>query len=325
MLDTTFLNNVTREKFIKVVKNNLYNGSPLWSYLFEKGRVQEMTGVSLQWNVIMTKHASFGVYSGYDVLANQPVNPTTVATLSPANYYASLAISGEEERKNTGSMEKLLDMVKIQFDNAMATLKDRMYTDAFGDGTAVGGRTILQGLSAAVDDDNTYANIDRSVAANAQWKANLSSTAHTIANLKDPTSTSYLPSIMRDSYTDATHDHAPDLIVTTKAIYNMYQDIAGVQNLQFDNKRANLGFYGVEFGPGVTLVFDDFQTANRIDFLSLQDWSVFVYPGANFDLLEGGWVRAQNQDAKVAHIIWSGQLRLDSPWHQATLTSVGAS
>lgn len=325
MLDVTFLNNVTRTKFIKVVKNNLYNGSPLWAYLFERGRVQEMTGTALAWNVVMTKHASFGVYSGYDVLANQPVNPTTAATLYPANYYASLAISGEEERKNTGSMEKLLDMVKLQFDNALSTLKDRMYTDAFGDGTTVGGRYILYGLAAAIDDDNTYAGINRSTAAYAQWKANMDTTAHTIANLKDPTSTSYLPSVMRSRFTAATHDHSPDLIVTTKTVYNMYQDIAGVGNLRFDNSKANLGFHGVEFGPGVTMVFDDFQTANRMDFLALQDWNVFVFPGANFDLLEGGWTRAQNQDAKVAHIIWSGQLRLDSPWHQAACTSLGAS
>lgn len=321
-LDTTFLNNVTRSKFLKVLKNNLYNSSPFFSNLFERGRIQDMTGVSLQWAVIMTKHASLGVYEGYDVFANQPVNPTTIATLSPASYYAALAISGEEERKNTGNTERLLDMVKIQFDNAMATLKDRMYTDAFGAGTTVGGRNVLIGLAAAVDNDNTYANIVRS--SNAQWQSNINATAYTDAQLKDPTHAGYLPSLMRDAYTDATHDHSPDLIITTKKLYNVYQDIAGVQNLRFDNSKANLGFRGVEFGPGVTLTFDDFQTALRMDFLALQDWSVFVYPGANFDLRGEGWMVAQNQDAKVAQIIWSGQMRLDSPWHQAALTALGS-
>jgi hypothetical protein len=61
-----------------------------------------------------------------------------------------------------------------------------------------------------------------------------------------------------------------------------------------------------------------------MDFLSLQDWSVFVYPGANFDLRGEGWMVAQNQDAKVAQVIWSGQMRLDSPWHQAALTALGS-
>lgn len=322
-LDVTFLNNVTRTKFIKVLKNNLYNKSPLFANLFERGRVQDMTGTALEWGVILKKHESLGVYQGYDTFANQPINPSTIAKLFPANYYAALAISGEEERKNSGNMEKLLDMVRIQFDNAMATLRDRMYTDAYGAGTLIGGRYVLYGMEAAVADANVYANIDRSVAANSQWKANVNATAYTDANLIDPTNAGYLPGIMRTAYTDATHDHSPDLIISTKKLYNIYQNIAGINNLRFDSTKANLGFGGVEFQAGVTMVFDDFQTAKRMDFMALQDWSVFVYPSANFDLRGQGWMEAQNQDAKVAQVIWSGQMRLDSPWHQSVLTAAG--
>ena len=317
-LDTTFLNTITREKFIPAVKNQMYDGSPLFNRLFAAGRVQDMTGRSLLWDVVLKKHASVGRFTGYDTFANQPINPIVQATLTEGGYYAALAISGTEKRKNTGNMEKLLDGLKVQHDNALATLKDQMYTDLFGTGAAVGGRYGITGLGAAVDNDNTYANINRSTAGNESWKANVDATAHTLANMKDPTTVHYMPSIMRSSYVSAVHDHGPDLIVMTKNGYNIYQDIVGVQNLQVNQEVADAGFGGVKF-QGVTMVFDDFCTAKYIYFLSLQDWNVWVYPGANFDMPEEGWMRPPNQDAFITQIIWQGQLRLDSPWHQAVI------
>lgn len=322
-LDVTFLNNITRTKFIKVVKNNIYNQSPLFNRLFAAGRVQDATGTAFEWSVVIRKHASVGRYSGYDVFANQPINPTTNAKLVPAAYYAALAVSGDEKRKNSGNMEKLLDIVKTQFDNAMSTLKDQMYTDAFGDGSQIGGRDGLIGLRAAVLANNTYANIDRTAAGNASWQANVISTAYADAQLKDPVDAGYMPSIMRTAYTNASHDHSPDLVVTTKKLFNLYQDIAGVQNLRFDNTKADLGFDAVQFQGG-QLIFDSFCPAKAIYELSLQDWNVFVYPDVNFDMPEQGWMRPPNQDAEITQILWSGQMRLDSPWHQSVISAAGA-
>lgn len=327
-LSTTFLNYATNEKFLKPLKNNLYNKPALMNQFFSKGRVKNMTGRSLLWNVVATKHASVGVYQGYDTLANQPVNPLTQASMSVANYYATVAISGEEERKNSGAVEKLLDMLKTQFDNAQSTLKDRMSTDLYGSGTAIGDLEVLQGLGIAVGDDEdvgTYAGINRATASNSFWRANALESAYTIANLKDPTSTSYMPGIMRTAYTDASHDDSPDLIVTTKTIFNLYQDIASAQNLNLFNQEANLGFKGVKFGPGVSVIFDDYCTAAHMYFLTLSDWSVFVYAGANFDMKDGGWQIPVDQDAKLCHIIWSGQLRCDCPRQQAVIVNMAAS
>lgn len=326
-LDTAFLNNVTRAHFIPTVQNILYNQSPLWNRLFVSGRVQTFVGTALQWDVIIRKHAAVGRFTGYDVFSNQPINPTVQATLSEASYYAALAISGTEKRKNSGSMEKLLDILKVQNENATDTLKDVMYADAYSNGSPVGGKQGLYGLEVAVDDGTasgiaTYANIDRTVAANASWRANVDSTAHPAANLKDPTSTDYLPSLMRTGYTNATHAHGPDLILTTKTIYNIYQDIAGINNLRFDQEVADLGFGGVKF-QNVTMAFDDFCPAHFLYELNLGDWDVWVFAGANFDMPEEGWMRPPNQDAFITQIIWSGQMRLNSPWHQMKFTQIG--
>jgi hypothetical protein len=217
-------------------------------------------------------------------------------------------------------------MLKVQMDNADATLRDLMATDAVAANTTIGGKTCINGLGAVVTGvTGTYANINRATAGNEYWRSNADATAYTYANLIDPTTTSYLPKIMRTSLLNATHDNSPDLIITTKAIYNLYQDIAGVTNLRFNNDVANLGFGGVVFGPNIMMVFDTYMPAGYMYFVTLQDFQLFVYPGANFDMKEPGWQIPPDQDAKVCHIIWSGQLRCDSPREQAVISSIATS
>jgi hypothetical protein len=333
VLDTTFLNAVTREKFIPVLKNNLYEGMPLFNRLFAKGRVKTMTGRGLLWDVIGKKHGSTGVYQGYDVLANQPTNPVVQASLSPANYYAALAISGDEERQNSGSIERLLDMVKVQIDNAKMTMKDMISTAVYGTGTAIGGRTVIQGLQAVITGaTGTYAGINRATAGNEFWRSNVNSTQHAFANVTDPTDAKYLPSIMRTAYLNASHDKAPDLILTTKGVYGLYMNIAAANVLRINEQIASFGFGGAEFQAGVPMVFDTYITSglyesgyDPIFFLTLDDMSVWSYEGANFDLEREGWRVPTNQDAKVAHILWSGQLRCDAPWQQAVVQKVALS
>jgi hypothetical protein len=333
VLDTTFLNTVTREKFIPVLKNNLYNEMVLFNRLMAKGRVKPMTGISLLWDVVKAKHASVGVYSGYDTLANQPSNVVAQATLSIANYYATLAISGEEERKNSGSMEKLLDMVAIQMDNARMTLKDSISTAVYGTGTTIGGRQTIQGLQAVITSTTgTYANINRATAGNEFWQSNVDSTTHALADVQDPTSTSYLPNIMRTQLMNATHDKSPDLIVTTTTIYALYMNIAATQLLRIDEGVASFGFGGAQFGAGVTMAFDRYittglytSTYDPLFLLTLDDFDVFAFDGANFDMEPEGWRKPTDQDAKVAHILFSGQLRCAVPREQAVIQNIGIS
>jgi hypothetical protein len=57
----------------------------------------------------------------------------------------------------------------------------------------------------------------------------------------------------------------------------------------------------------------------------MSDWSMFVYPGANYDFdTEDGsiWLRPTDQLAKLAHLIWMGQFRLDAPWQQFRISGL---
>jgi hypothetical protein len=193
----------------------------------------------------------------------------------------------------------------------------------FSSGSTVGGRTTLVGLAAIMSATNTYAGILRTTAGNEFWQAQIGSSAYTIANLKDPTSTSYLPSLMRTMITNCTLEFQPDLIVTTALIYNLYQDIAEGK-IRYDNSTADLGFESVQFSPGCKMIYDKACTTSAMYFLTLEDYFLYVYPSANFTL-DGGWVNSQTQDAKIAHLLWAGQLVCERPVQSGAYTNVAAS
>lgn len=323
--DATFLNNVTREKYLPGLRNQIYKKPVLFNLLGASEKAQEATGRGLLKTVVISTHASTGLYGGYDTLANQPNNPTTNISLSYANYYATLAISGDEMRQNSGNNEKLADMAKIQTDNAYSTLREDLITDMYGSATSRGGRNTIVGLAASVDSDNTYAGIDRTGSGNSNWQSAVDATAHTIANLKDPTHASYFPSILRTSWGNAAFDGQPNVIVTTNTLYNLYQDIYGVQNLRGSNKLADLGMEGVMFQGNVDFTFDKYATASTVYGLNTESFEVYVFSDANFSLRGGTWREAENQDAMLAHVLWSGQVICTVPRENFAQTSVGAS
>lgn len=321
-LDATFLNAVTRTKYEKVIRNNLYNSSPWFQQLFVSGRVKDMVATALEWTVVIKKHAAYGRYKGYDVFASQPINPVITAKLEPANYYATLSISGDEKRKNSGNAEKLANMVDVQFNNAESTLKEQFFYDAYSTGAMVGDRAGLQGARAAISASNTYANINRATAVNSPWRANITdASTYTYDELHDNSGTKYLPSVMRRMVTSCTHEYSPDRIYTSEDIWNEYQDIADAK-IELTPSEANLGFEHVKFGALGKMFFDKYCPAGYMFFISQKDWTVYVYPGVNFQMPEEGWMRPHNQDALTTQILWSGQMKLESPWHQGAITGI---
>ena len=321
-LDTALLDEVTRNHFEPGLVNQIYDSFVLWNRLKTLGRQETLVGPRLEWLMVSKKHESIGLISGYEETADQQIKPTTKAIIEPAMYYASVGISDEEEMKNSGSMEQLVSILKTQIDNARETLTERIAQDAYGSGAAIGGKYPIIGLGAAIDNDNTYANINRSTAGNEFWKGNVDANAHSATNLQDATHASYLPRILRASYTNATHGGSPDLGITTKAIYNLYMDIAGTKINTFKDM-ADLGFGGAEFMGGAhKMAFDDYCTALAYYMLNTKDWSLHTYAGKDFN--SDGWARPTKQLARVTHFVWAGQLKCEAPRRQAALTAITA-
>lgn len=329
MLDSTFLELATRDHHLPVLKNNIYNKTRWLAVLKKKGRiVEEWAGDNVIWSVVAKKNPTITRFSGSSTLPSQQVNPLARPTLPSGNYSATVGITKEEKLKNVGKKEVLVKMLETQMKGAEETLREEIGTDCYSDGSLVQGMNGVVGLRAVVDNDNTYAGINRSTAGNEYWQANIDTTSYTDGNLEDQTSAGYFPALLNDAYTDATHNDAPDLVLTTKHLFNVYQIIAQQMNLRFDNAEANLGFAAVKWGPDVPVIFDDFCTAKHLFMLNTMDFTLYVIPGANFEYDKNEqngsiWLQPTDQLALVAHVIFMGQLVCDAPRQQAVYTTLG--
>jgi hypothetical protein len=322
----SFLEMVTRDKFLPVAKDNIYDTNRIFKIM--KLRIKDASGTSFSWNTVAHRHRSVSRFKGFSTIPIQGNNPLEGMNLPVGQYAAALSFAKDDLIKNTGNKEKLADMAEAQMKNAEATLIEDIGLDMYGDGSLVNGLQGIVGLQAAISASNTYAGFDRSSAANAFWRSNVDATAYTQAQLETPTETGYLPRLMLKQFTAATHSSSPDFLVSTENVYNTYSLIGQVSNLRFGMGKADLGFSTLEFN-GATFLFDKYCPTSSMFFLNTKDWDVYVYPGANFDLdkdEETGsiWIRALGQIAKTAYVLWMGQVRCNEPRAQASLTGLAS-
>ncbi len=323
------LEQTMRDKFIPTLKNNFYNESPTVKLLMGKGRVKDYTGDrTIKWREVARRHQRPVGFQGFSDVPNQPINPLETATLTIAQRTVPVGIPKDEMLLNKGGGEvKLLDIMKTQFDNAKATFLEDISTGLFSDGTYAGLGNPIVGLRAGVHSTNTYAGINRSTAGNEWWKATLDSTAYTDDDLKDQSNAGYFPWLLFQMHTNcANGGTSPDIIVMSKKLYNIHQLIASAGNLRFGNAVADPGFKDSQL-RGVDIIFDDFDPAKHVFFLNSKEILVYVVPGANFDFDEENgtmWKVPTEQLAKIAHILWMGQLIVRKPWNHGVYTALGS-
>lgn len=331
-LDLTFLNNVTREHFAPGLQNQLYDEMPLMKKIISNG-IETATGRSLIWDVPLYRSIANGQISGYDPMITQDQNLIAQAALNYANYYYSnVSISLEEEDMNTGSKERLINMLDAKHQASKMELKEKVYKDIFLSVTTRGGYNTLVGMKAAIETDNTYAGIDRSIANNAGWRANANDTAATDAELTNPASgVRYFPTVIRNLALNAAHDKNPSMIILTKVLYELLQFLGETVNLRFQGSnwdfaadKLTMGKQGAQRGQDV--FWDNYCTSLHMFLVTPEDWKAFIFPGRNFEPAEVAgqvWRSGQGQLATYMTYLWKGQVLCTCPRQQAVATALG--
>ena len=157
------LSSLTRDKFLPVLVDNIFNSNPLAVKLLKNAEKID-GGRKIITPLEYAKNTAQGFYSGYDVLDTTPSDPITSAVWDWKQAYANISISGEEELKNSGD-SMVLSLLKSKMGNAERSLKDLFGTKLFGTGTAAPGANEItalcgQGTLAAADYSGESAIID---------------------------------------------------------------------------------------------------------------------------------------------------------------------
>lgn len=297
----------TLKKYRKTLVDNIHKSNAVFYYLKEKGNIKELDGGErIVVPLMYGKNTTAASYSGYDTLDVTPQVGIDSAEFNWKQYSVSITIDGKSERQNLGS-SKIIDLLEAKTKQARMSLTEQLSTGLFSDGTGNGSKD-LTGLQAMVAATGTYGGINSLV--NTWWAAGVESTSEALG----------LPK-MRTGFNTASMGgkDTPDLIVTTQTLYEKYEglltavsasNVAGSMQFRAEGtkKLGDGGFQVLEF-KGTPIVWDELCPSGTMYFLNTNHMNLSVHKDANFEV--SNFVKPENQDARVAQILFMGNLTCD--------------
>jgi len=256
------------------------------------------------WNVKVTGSSSAAVFAEG---GSYPAGSNFVddqASLDWGRYVATVRFSGDmldQARIGTGDI-LIANYINEQLADAMSNLVDTIDDDLVGGETTNG----ITGITAAVHDSNTYANIDRSSVT--AWRARETTTASAITMAILDAMHLGLTITDRGNYTT---------IFSDQAVFDDYVGLTSgtgaptVLNIDAGGT-FSAGFVAGQYKGRPWVVVPNY-TANRVDFIDERGLSLEVLR----DITTSPLMPVQGTDDMVATITYKCQMRLDNPRKQA--------
>ena len=305
----------TMDKYGKKFTDNITQGNPFIAWLNMKGRSETVDGgANLLEPVFYSKNSTIGSFAGYDTLNTAPQDGNTMAIFPWRHIAGTVSISGEEEAKNSGE-SATINLLGSKIEQANISMKEEMNRQAFLDGTGNGGKDMF-GLNLLVEDGTAWlsdvAGISRSTETwwRNQWIATVGSFA---SNGVDK---------MRTLYNSCSkgNEH-PDLILSTQTIFEYYEKILAANERFLDTTAGDAGFQNLLFKAAV-FMYDSYSSSG--DLFMLNSNYLKLKTHSKFNMAPGKFIEPANQDAKVAKIIWRGNLTMSNAARQGRLGGITA-
>jgi hypothetical protein len=303
ILSTTLANHMPK------LIDNVFSARPIVYFLKQAGQVRTISGGSkIVLPLLYAQNSTAASYSAYDTITITPQTGITAAEYNWKQYAATIAISGIEEAQNQ-SEEQIIDLLEAKTFQAEETITekfDQMFIQS--DGTGNSGKDWL-GLAKLVKDDagTSIGGIDQTT--DTWWAPghkNTDSTALTLAQ-------------MRTAYnTVSVGNDQPNMILTTRTLFEKYEDLLQPQERFMDSKTADGGFQNLLF-KGAPIVYDNYVAAGDMFFLNTKYLRLVGHSDNWFKPTP--FVRPNNQDARYAQILCYGELTISNRARQGVLTA----
>lgn len=304
------LSAVTRDKFIPVLVDNIFNSNIL-TFKMLKNSEPAASGNKVLQPIEYATTGSKGFYDGYDVLDTTPQELFTDASYDWKQCYATISYSGREEAINSGS-ERVIDLISAKVKNAEKSLKDLFGTTLYGTQTDTAGDE-FGGLRSICSVDRVLGGINSTDYP--WWDAQVDaiSTSPTYGNITTDTHAEYIQKTIREMYGLCSIDNdQPDLIVTTQIVFDAYEQTLSAQKRFGASSQAlaDAGFQNLLY-RGTPIVVDDHCPGGHMFFLNTKYIGFRHHASRNFKF--EGFKKPVNQDAAVAQILWLGALTVSNP------------
>lgn len=292
----------------KQVTDNAYNGNTLMALLKANGRKKMINGgASIIRQLVDEVQNNGGFYLGNDTLSTNQSDTLNAVEYKWQNAYEPIQISRDEERQNAGDERRLINLLETKIKLSELAIQKRMEQAL---STPTGGANNLIDLETLVN-TGTLGSI--AGATQTFWQSTVTTSgAFATQGLSDMTTAYYAVS-------GSQMQENPTHFLTTKTVFIKYEQTrlplerfqntmtanAGFENLTFKGKPITYGNYistGLLFG--LNLNYIDLVVDTETDFIT----TPFVVP--------------TNQTAKIAFILWRGNMITDNRRRHFKLTSI---
>lgn len=307
-LPFTEIDSFCRTKVLPVLVDNIFY-SNITLFRFFKKALKWRGGTKIEAEIEYAKNSNAEAYAGSTNLTIDNVEIATKASLPPRQYNCAIVITGIDIEKNKGDAA-ILDLVKARMKNAGKSIKDIMGTDFFATQTGVK----MDGVGGvfAATAGTAYAGINPTDFSG--WKCNGGNG----------------PSAVGGNLTKAKMDvqwgyckedtDKPTLIVTTDTVWGGIEITFIEANKRYEDKKlANFGFENITY-HGTPVVADSKCPSQRLYMFNENYLKVHVMPGMNFRFIPFQY--PTNQDTKIAHLRWYGNLLCTNVRKQGQMTGI---
>jgi hypothetical protein len=293
--------------------DNIFSARPFVYFLKQAGQVRTISGgAKIVLPLLYGQNGTAASYSAYDSIDITAQTGITSAEYNWKQYAASITISGIEEAQNN-SEEQIIDLLEaktFQAEETIAEKFDEMFITSGLTSNATGnsGKDWL-GLAALVKDSSST-NIGGIDQTSDTWWA---------PGHKNTTAGALTLAQMRTAYnTVSAGNDQPNVILTTRTLFEKYEDLLQPQERFMDAKTADGGFQNLLF-KGAPIVYDNYVTAGDMYFLNTKYLRLVGHSDTWFKPTP--FVRPNNKDARYAQILCYGELTISNRKRQGVLTA----
>jgi len=303
----TFVLNTTLADYSSKLTDNAYNSNVELKLLNQYKQTVDGGG-SIVRPLIESQQDDGGFYLGADVLNNAQTNSLTMVEYKWQNAYEPIQLTRDEERQNSGSEHKILDLVATKTMLSEKAIAKRM-SQALS--IPVAGAGNLIDLSTLVG-TGTLGSI--AGATDTFWQAtSTTSGAFATQGLTDMNTTYYAVS-------SGANEDNPTHIITTKSIFQKYEQTRlPLERISNGDLSANAGFKNLTF-KGTPIMYGNFISSGTMYMLNM-NYIQLVVDSAT-DMITTPFITPTNQTVRVAYILWRGNMVTDNRRRQAKLVSI---
>jgi len=292
----------------KSVTDNAYQGNTLIALLKSAGSKEMINGgASIIRQLVDERQNNGGFYLGNDTLSTNQTDTLNAVEYKWQNSYEPIQISRDEERQNSGDSHRLINLLETKIKLSELAIQQRLEQAL---STPTTGANNLIDLETLVN-TGTLGTI--AGATQTFWQSTVTTSgAFATQGLTDMT-TAYYAVSGSQMMENPTH------FITTKAVFQKFENTRLPLERFQNTLTANAGFENLTF-KGKPITYGNYIGSGLLFGLNLNYIKLIV--DTETDFITTPFVVPTNQTAKVAFILWRGNLITDNRRRHFKLTSI---